>query len=118
MESTTYAVHQPVHRTESVDGLPALAPVPTSIKDQMPQLAAFLQQLAASMGREHVQAMVQAATALRAAYDRDDFAAVSRAYSRGDGWIEAAEGGFQVGVPKAYMEAFARRHRRGGRGGR
>ncbi len=113
MESTTCAVHQLVHRTETADGLPDLAPAPTSIKDQMPELAALLQQLAASMGRDQVQAMVKAATALRVAYDRDDFGAVSQAYARGDGWIDAAEGGCQVGVPKPYMAAFARRHRQG-----
>jgi hypothetical protein len=118
MESTTYAVHQSVHRTENVDGLPDLAPAPTSIKEQMPELAALLQQLAASMGCDAVQAMVKAATALRVAYDRDDFGAVSQAYARGDGWIDATEGGCQVGVPKAYMAAFARRHRQTGGGAR
>jgi hypothetical protein len=111
MESTTCDVQQGVQQTEVMDGLPKLLPIPSSIKVQMPLLAAHLQQLAASMGRECVDLQVRASLDIRAAYDRDDFRAVSRVYARGHGWIASIEGGACLGVPDEYMRAFARRHR-------
>ncbi len=112
MESTTCAVHQSVHQAETLDGVPVLDPAPTSIKDQMPELAALLQQLAVNVDRGFVQDMVRAAVDLRLAYDRDDYQAVKAVYARRHGWIDCAEGGYQLGVPEVHMKAFARRHRR------
>lgn len=100
-------------RTENVDGLPDLAPIPASIKDQMPVLASMLQDLSASLGREQVAPLVKAAVDLRRAYDRDDYAGVKAVYDRKDGWVTCAEGGFQMGVPARYIRAFWVRHRRG-----
>lgn len=111
MESITYAVQKTVQLTEVLDGLDALPPMPTTIKDQMPCIAGFLQQLAANMGREHVAAQVKASIDLRKAYDRDDFAAVSEVYARKQGWVTCTEGGFQLGIPDLHMSAFAKRHR-------
>lgn len=112
MESTTYAVQKTVQLTEVLDGLDALPPVPTSIKDQMPGIAGVLQELAANMGREHVAAMVKASIDLRRAYDRDDRSGVSEVYARKEGWVTCAEGGFQLGIPDVHMSAFANRHRK------
>ncbi len=112
MNTSTYAVHQTGHHTETVDGLPVLPPAPTSIKDQMPGLATLLQQLSTSMGRPFVQNMLRAAVDLRNCYDHDDYKGVKEVYARQAGWIDCAEGGFQVGVPEAHMAAFAKRHRR------
>ena len=111
MESITYAVQNNVQDFKELDGVDALAPMPTSIKDQMPGIAGFLQQLAANMGREFVAAQVKASIDLRKAYDRDDFAAVSEVYARKQGWVTCTEGGFQLGIPDLHMSAFAKRHR-------
>lgn len=111
MESTTCDVQQAVQHTEALDGLPKLLPSPTSIKAQMPLLAAQLQQLAAQMGREFVDLQVRASMDIRAAYDKDDRWAVSAVYRRGHGWISSIEGGACLGVPDEYMRAFVRRHR-------
>lgn len=115
MKSTACDVHQSVQRTENLDGLPELPAMPTSIKDQMPDLAGLLQQLGANMGREFVQVMVKAATDLRVAYDKDDYRAVRAVYARKAGWIDCQEGLYQLGVPEAHMAAFAKRHRQGGK---
>ena len=118
MKSITCNVQQNVQeaefagrRTENLDGLPELAPVPTSIKEQMPVLASMLQDLAANIGREQVAPTVKAAIDLRRAYDRDDYAAVKAVYDRKNGWVTCAEGGHQVGVPARYIRAFWARHR-------
>jgi hypothetical protein len=111
MESITYAVQDAVQLTEELDGMDKLAPMPSSIKDQMPVNAQTLQELATNMGREFVAVMVKASIDLRKAYDRDDRAAVSEVYARGNGWITSIEGGYQLGVPDAHMSAFAKRHR-------
>ena len=111
MQSTTYAVQESTQDLKKLDGVDALMPMPTSIKEQMPGIASFLQELAANMGRGHVAAMVKASVDLRKAYDRDDFAAVSEVYSRKHGWVTCLEGGYQLGVPDAQMSAFAKRHR-------
>ena len=110
MESTTCTVQ---HHGQHVDGVDGLAPMPTSIKDQMPVLARMLQDLAANMGRESVQLQLKASMDLRRAFDADDYQAVSAVYRRGDGWVSAVENGFCVGVPDAAMKAFAQRHRGG-----
>ena len=112
MESITYAVQDAVQLTEELDGMDALLPMPSSIKEQMPANAQTLQELASSMGRESVAAMVKASIDLRKAYDRNDRAAVSKVYTRGHGLITSTEGGHQLGVPDAHMSAFAKRHRR------
>ena len=112
MKSTTYAVQHAVQQTETLDGLDVLLPMPTSIKEQMPVIAEYLQQLAANMDRDFVGVTVKASIDLRRAYDADDFAAVSAVYARKNGWITCEEGGFQLGVPDAHMAAFAQRHRR------
>jgi hypothetical protein len=111
MESITYAVQNNVQDLKELDGVDGLAPMPTSIKDQMPAIAKFLQDLAANMGRDHVAAMVKASIDLRKAYDRDDFKAVSEVYARKQGWVTCLESGYQLGVPDAQMSAFAKRHR-------
>lgn len=113
MRSTTYAVQDDVQLTEQLDGLAALPPVPVSIKEQMPGIAGFLQELAANMGREHVAGLVKASIELRRAYDRDDFRAVGAAYGSGRGWVTCCEAGYQLGVPEIHMAAFAKRHRGG-----
>lgn len=111
MESITYAVQDAVQLTEELNGMDKLAPMPASIKDQMPGNAQTLQELAANMGRDFVAAMVKASIDLRKAYDRDDFRVVSEVYARKQGCITALEGGYQLGVPDAHMAAFAKRHR-------
>lgn len=108
MESTTCDGQ---HHDQQVDVVAGLEPSPTNIKTQMPQLSIWLQDLAVNMGRESVQAMVKATMDLRRAFDADDYAAVSAVYRRGDGWINAQENGFCMGVPDAAMKAFAKRHR-------
>ena len=108
METTTCAVQHGVQQVDVVDGL---LPMPASIKAQMPELAALLQSLAANIGREAVQKQLQASVDLRRAFDADDYKAVRAVYRRGDGWVDATENGFQVGVPAAAMQTFARRHR-------
>ena len=85
--------------------------MPTNIKLQMPQCAAFLQSLAANVGRNQVQQMLKASVDLRRAFDRNDYAAVRAVYRRGHGWIDWAEGGFLVGVASEAMSEFARQHR-------
>ena len=109
MESIACDGHQHDRHVDVVDGI---APSPTSIKEQMPFLAKNLQLLAASVGRDHVQKMVAASVALRAAFDADDYPSVNRIYRSGQGWITAEENGFFLGVPEAAMRAFAKRHRR------
>lgn len=111
MNSTTCDVQNDVQHTAMLDGLDALPPVPTSIKDQMPNMAAMLQSIAGYMGREFVEVMVKASMDLRRAYEADDFRAASLIYARKDGWIACCESGFQLGVPEAHMKAFAKRHR-------
>jgi len=110
MESIAYTGQ---HTGQQVDVVAGLAPMPTSIKDQMPILAKMLQDLAGNMGRESVQLQLKASMDLRRAYDADDYKAVSAVYRRGDGWVTAEENGFCVGVPDAVMKAFAHRHRGG-----
>ena len=110
MKSTTCDVHHDGQHTSVVDGL---LPAPTSIKEQMPLLAAALQSLAANLGRESVQLQVRASMDIRRAFDMDDFRAVRDVYQRGHGWINAQEAGFQLGVPSAHMQAFNSRHRGG-----
>lgn len=121
MESTTYDVRdtRPGHvqdettRTEHLDGLPLLAPMPQSIKAQMPNLAAMLQDLATKLpgGRDDVALQVRATVDLRTAYAADDFSAVSAVYRRGHGWVYWEEAGCCFGVPEVHMRAFASRHR-------
>lgn len=113
MNSTTCDVQDDVQYTARLDGLDALPPVPTSIKEQMPNMAATLQGIAGYMGREFVGAMVKASMDLRRAYEADDYPAASQVYARKDGWIACCESGFQLGVPEGHMKAFARRHRNG-----
>lgn len=113
MKSTTCNVQDDVQKTELLDGLDMLPPVPASIKDEMPNMAAMLQSISGYMGREFVAAMVKASMDLRRAYDSNDFRAASQVYARKDGWIACGESGFQLGVPDAYMKAFANRHRKG-----
>ena len=113
MKSTSCAVQDDVQETEKLVGLDALPPVPTSIKEQMPDMAAMLQSISGYMGREFVGAMVKASMDLRRAYDADDFRAASQVYARKDGWIAGYESGYQLGVPEGHMKAFAKRHRRG-----
>lgn len=108
METTSYTVQQAVQEVGDLDGL---APKPTSIKTQMPILADYLQQLAANLGREHVDRMVRASLDLRRGYDQDDYRAVQEVYRRGHGWIDSTEGGFCLGVPADKMREFAQRHR-------
>jgi hypothetical protein len=113
MESTTCDVQHNGQQVGVVDGL---SPTPTSIKDQMPELAKLLQDLAVNGGRESVQVMLKATMDLRRAYEVDDYAAVCAIYRRGDGWINAQENGFCMGVPDADMKAFAKRHREAAHG--
>lgn len=108
MESTTCDVRESVRDKKNADVLP---PVPASIKDQMPLLAATLQNLSAQLGRESIQLQLKASLDLRKAFDADDYRAVNAIYRRGHGWIDCQEGGFCIGVPKAAMQAFAKRHR-------
>lgn len=110
METKGCAVQHAVRGLDVVDGLP---PVPSSIKDQMPDLAAFLQSLAANIGRELVQRQLKASVDLRTAFRLDDYAAVREVYRRGHGWVYWEENGYCVGVPAERMAQFARRHRGG-----
>lgn len=110
METTTCDVQHAVLDLDVVDGLP---PVPTSIREQMPDLAAFLQSLAANIGRDHVQLQLKASVDLRLAFRADDYAAVRAVYRRGHGWVHWEERGYCVGVPPDRMAEFARRHRGG-----
>lgn len=109
METTTCAVHHHGQHLDVVDGLP---PVPTNIKEQMPQLATMLQDLAAQLGRERMHQLVKASMDIRRAYDADDYRAVSAVYARGHGWTNWQEGGYCLGVPNEAMAAFAKKHRR------
>jgi hypothetical protein len=108
METTTCAVQ---HHGQQLDGVDGLLPPPTNIKEQMPQLASTLQWLSGNLGRESVVRQLKASMDLRKAYDADDYRAVNAVYKRGHGWIDCEEGGFCVGVPRRFMEAFAKRHR-------
>lgn len=99
------------HNGQQIDVVAGLLPVPTSIKDQMPQLATILQDFAANMGREDIQLQVKASIDLRRAFDADDYQAVSAVYRRGHGWIDWQENGFCIGVPGWAMKAFVKRHR-------
>ncbi len=108
MESTACDVQ---HHGQQVDVVAGLLPMPTNIKNQMPQCAAFLQSLAANIGRDQVQQMLRASVDVRRAYDRDDYAAVREIYRRGQGWVFWSEAGHLVGVPADAMTEFARRHR-------
>ncbi len=110
METMTCDVQHPVRDLDVLDGLP---PAPTSIKDQMPDLAAFLQSLAANIGRDHVQLQLKASIDLRRAFLSDDYAAVREVYRRGHGWVYWEERGYCMGVPAGRMIEFARRHRGG-----
>lgn len=108
MESTACDVQHHGQQVDVVDGLP---PMPTNIKLQMPECAAFLQSLAANVGRDQVQQMLKASVDLRRAFDRNDYAAVRAVYRRGHGWIDWAEAGYLVGVSSDAMTRFARQHR-------
>ncbi len=108
METTTCTVQ---HHGQHPDGVDGLLPPPTSIKDQMPQLAAMLQNLSSQLGRDNVQRLVKASMDLRKAYDADDYREVSKVYARGHGWTNWEEGGYSLGVPNAAMQAFAKKHR-------
>ena len=77
-----------------VDGLAALPPTPTNIKEQMPLLAAMLKDLAAQLGRERIQFQLKASMDLRKAFDADDYREVNSIYRRGHGWIDWQEAGF------------------------
>ena len=115
MKSTSYAVHQSVHQPKVVDGMAEsgrIGAVPKSIKAEMPVLAGVLQDLEAGMGAQFVAGLVRTAMEIRRAFDADDFRAVSAVYARRAGWINASEGGYQLGVPEADMRAFAARHRK------
>jgi hypothetical protein len=108
MKSITCNVRDNDRDERVVDGL---LPVPSSIKDQMPLLAAMLQTLSAQLGRDHVQLQLKASIDLRKAFDSDDYRAVSAVYRRGHGWIDWQENGYCIGVPKPAMQAFAQKHR-------
>lgn len=79
----------------------------------MPKLAAMLQHLSANMGRESVQNQLKASMDLRRRFDANDYVGVNEVYRRGHGWIDWQEAGYCIGVPKAAMQAFAKRHRGG-----
>jgi hypothetical protein len=108
MESITCNVRENVRDEIQTDGLP---PVPSSIKEQMPLLAAMMQDLSSQLGRESVQLQLQASMDLRKAFDADDYRQVSEIYRRGHGWIDWQEKGYCIGVPAAAMKHFAQRHR-------
>lgn len=108
METTACTVQHQKQMPDVVDGL---LPPPTSIKEQMPKLAAMLQNLSGQLGRDSVQRLVRASMDLRKAYDADDYKAVSSVYARGHGWTNWEEGGYSLGVPNAAMQAFAKKHR-------
>jgi hypothetical protein len=108
MESKACDVRDNGQDVDVLDGLP---PMPTSIKAQMPELAAFLQSLAANIGRDRVQLQLKGSVDLRKAYSADDFRAVNGVYRRGHGWVVWQENGFLVGVLADAMAAFAKRHR-------
>lgn len=113
METTACDVQHDVRMVDEADGLP---PLPRSIKEQMPVLAGWLQELAGQLGRDHVDRMVRASVDLRKAFDRDDYEAVQEVYRRGHGWIDSTEGGFCMGVPADRMKEFAKKHREARRG--
>ena len=108
MNSTSCAVQHHVQDVDVLDGLPTM---PANIKEQMPELAKFLQGLAANIGRDEVQRMLKSSVDLRRAYDSDDYQAVRAVYGRGLGWVTWLENGYLVGVPAVAMATFARRHR-------
>lgn len=114
MESTSYDVQHNVQHSKNLDGvldgnLPALLPMPTSIKDQMPFLAECLQSLAASSGREAVQVMVRNGTAMRRAFDARDVGEVRRLLAVPGGWAVGCERGYQFGVPEGHRTAMLAR---------
>jgi len=108
METTSCDVHHHGQQVDVMDGIP---PAPSSIKVQMPELAKYLQDIAAQMGRETVALQVKATVDLRNAFDQDNYRAVNLVYRRGHGWVSWGENGFYFGVPEDAMRAFARRHR-------
>ncbi len=108
MESTACDVRDNDRDIGVPDGL---LPVPVSIKDSMPELAAMLKSLVEQIGRDAVQLQLKASIDLRRAFDADDYRAVNEVYRRGHGWISCREAGFDIGVPAPAMQAFAQRHR-------
>ena len=108
MESTACNVRDDARDAMVPDGLP---PIPTNIKEQMPELAEMLQRLSVQLGRDSIQLQLKASIDLRRAFDADDYDAVRAVYRRGHGWIDWQENGYCIGVPEWAMRTFAQHHR-------